>query len=154
MLFVLEFSRETGCSVPRQDFCGLLVAPYYLSFFFLPQTIFLASIPKGNLFVGVSPACRSSSTNKGVENILAMFPAIWTNNVFPSFPEKMRFELSLYEFFPIFFLQKQPFLCTSLRNVLLLDNILSNSLFSFWNSPRRTFLFGSFLAADCRHQGA
>ena len=36
ILVVLEFSRETGCSVPRQDICGLQVAPYYTSFF--PQT--------------------------------------------------------------------------------------------------------------------
>ena len=29
ILVVLEFSRETGCSVPRQNLCGLQVAPYY-----------------------------------------------------------------------------------------------------------------------------
>ena len=97
MPFVLEFSRETGCSVPRQDLCGLQVALYYLSLFLL------ASIPKGNLFVGVSPACRCRSTNERVVYILAEILAIWTNNVFPSFPERMRFELSLEEVFPILF---------------------------------------------------
>ena len=97
MPFVLEFSRETGCSVPRQDLCGLQVALYYLSLFLL------ASIPKCNLFVGFPPTCWCRSTNERVVYILAEIPTIWTNNVFPSFPEGMWFELSLHKIFPILF---------------------------------------------------
>ena len=74
-----------------------------LLFVFLSTDHFLAPIPKSNLFVGVSPACRCRSTNERVVYILAEILAIWTNNVFPSFPERMRFELSLHKIFPILF---------------------------------------------------
>ena len=97
MPFVLEFSRETGCSVPRQDLCGLQVALYYLSLFLL------ASIPKCNPFVGLPPTYWCRSTNERVVYILARIPTIWTNNVFPTFSKRMWFELSLQKFSPILF---------------------------------------------------
>ena len=127
MPFVLEFSREIGCSVPRQDPRGLQVALYYLSLFLL------ASIPKCNPFVGLPPTYWCRFANKSVENIFAMFSAIWTNNVFPSFSKRMWFELSLHKIFPISFCRSYYFfvhLCviffSSLWYTLALLEVLPN----------------------------
>ena len=64
---------------------------------------FLAPIPKGNLFVHLPPTYRCRNTRERVVYVFAWIPTILANNVFPSFPKSMWFELSLDKVFPIFF---------------------------------------------------
>ena len=92
ILVVLEFSRETGCSVPRQDLCGF--AGCTLLYVFLSTNQFLAPIPKGNLLVGISPTHRCRNTRERVVDVLAWIPTIWANNVFPSFAKMVWLEPS------------------------------------------------------------
>ena len=89
ILVVLEFSRETGCSVPRQDLCGLLYTTYSLSFSHFKKQ----SVCWSPSYILVSKHKRTSG----------VYSCKDSHNVFPSFPEGMWFELSLDKVFPVLF---------------------------------------------------
>ena len=59
ILVVLEFSRETACSVPRQDLCVLQDALYYLYVF--PQTTFYMCFPTKQVYIHSSYLSKRQS---------------------------------------------------------------------------------------------